>query len=328
MTNRIGMRAVNENPLGTYLKDRRTKLDPAAFGLSAARRRTPGLRREEVAQRANISATWYTWLEQGRGGAPSADVLNRIARALMLTDVEREHLFLLGLGRPPEVRYQTADSVTPRLQRVLDALEFSPAVVSTATWDIVAWNKAAAAVLTDYSALAPEQRNVLRLVFCDPRVRAAQLDWEAVARFVVGAFRADAARAGPAGEVAALVDELCRLSPEFEAMWRDNDVRGYAGGVKHLRHPIAGLIAFEYSAFAVDGRPDLRMVVYSPATAADAERIRSLIRLPTRKTVGLSVAATTAAGEVARMHLARTPKGRPTRKSINPASAKRSPAHR
>jgi transcriptional regulator with XRE-family HTH domain len=328
MTNRIGMRAVNENPLGTYLKDRRTKLDPAAFGLSAARRRTPGLRREEVAQRANISATWYTWLEQGRGGAPSADVLNRIARALMLTDVEREHLFLLGLGRPPEVRYQTADSVTPRLQRVLDALEFSPAVVSTATWDIVAWNKAAAAVLTDYSALAPEQRNVLRLVFCDPRVRAAQLDWEAVARFVVGAFRADAARAGAAAEVADLVDELCRLSPEFEAMWRDNDVSGYGGGVKHLRHPIAGPIAFEYSAFAVDGRPDLRMVVYSPATAADAERIRSLIRLPTRKTVGLSVAATTAAGEVARMRLARTPKGRPTRKSINPASAKRSPAHR
>jgi transcriptional regulator with XRE-family HTH domain len=322
------MRAVNENPLGTYLKDRRTKLDPAAFGLSAARRRTPGLRREEVAQRANISATWYTWLEQGRGGAPSADVLNRIARALMLTDVEREHLFLLGLGRPPEVRYQTADSVTPRLQRVLDALEFSPAVVSTATWDIVAWNKAAAAVLTDYSALAPEQRNVLRLVFCDPRVRAAQLDWEAVARFVVGAFRADAARAGAAAEVADLVDELCRLSPEFEAMWRDNDVSGYGGGVKHLRHPIAGPIAFEYSAFAVDGRPDLRMVVYSPATAADAERIRSLIRLPTRKTVGLSVAATTAAGEVARMRLARTPKGRPTRKSINPASAKRSPAHR
>jgi transcriptional regulator with XRE-family HTH domain len=328
MTNRIGMRAVNENPLGTYLKDRRTKLDPAAFGLSAARRRTPGLRREEVAQRANISATWYTWLEQGRGGAPSADVLNRIARALMLTDVEREHLFLLGLGRPPEVGYQTADSVTPRLQRVLDALEFSPAVVSTATWDIVAWNKAAAAVLTDYSALAPEQRNVLRLVFCDPRVRAAQLDWEAVARFVVGAFRADAARAGATAKVEAFVDELCRLSPEFEAMWRDNDVRTYGEGVKHLWHPIAGPIAFEYSAFAVDGRPDLRMVVYSPATAADAERIRSLIRLPTRKTVCLSVAATTAAGEVARMRLARTPKGRPTRKSINPASAKRSPAHR
>ena len=92
----------NENLLGTYLKDRRIKLDPAAFGLSGGRRRTPGLRREEVAQRANISPTWYTWLEQGRGGAASADVLDRIARALMLTEVEREHLFLLGLGRPPE----------------------------------------------------------------------------------------------------------------------------------------------------------------------------------------------------------------------------------
>jgi transcriptional regulator with XRE-family HTH domain len=123
----------DDNRLGAYLKDRRAKLDPAAFGLPLKRRRTPGLRREEVAQRANVSATWYTWLEQGRGGAPSADVLDRIARALMLTDVEREHLFLLGLGRPPEVRYKTSEGVTPRLQRVLDALEFSPAVVSTIT---------------------------------------------------------------------------------------------------------------------------------------------------------------------------------------------------
>src|SRR6201991_3326888 len=105
------MPVTDVNQFGAYLKDRRAKLDPAAFGFSLSRRRTPGLRREEVAQRANVSATWYTWLEQGRGGAPSADVLNRIARALMLTDVEREHLFLLGLGRPPEVRYQAVDGV-------------------------------------------------------------------------------------------------------------------------------------------------------------------------------------------------------------------------
>src|SRR5712672_3807829 len=150
MIHRMSMSATNDNLLGTYQKDRRTKLDPAAFGFASERRRTPGLRREEVAQRANISPTWYTWLEQGRGGAPSADVLDRIARALMLTDVEREHLFLLGLGRPPEVRYQAAESVTPRLQRVLDALELSPALVKTATWDVVAWNRAAAAVLADY----------------------------------------------------------------------------------------------------------------------------------------------------------------------------------
>src|SRR6476469_11197383 len=98
-----------ENLLGAYLKDRRTRLDAAAFGFAGSRRRTPGLRREEVAQRANVSPTWYTWLEQGRGGAPSADVLDRIARALMLTEVEREHLFLLGLGRPPEARYHAVE---------------------------------------------------------------------------------------------------------------------------------------------------------------------------------------------------------------------------
>jgi transcriptional regulator with XRE-family HTH domain len=272
----VAQQVATETLLGVYLKDRRAKLDPAAFGFPSQRRRTPGLRREEVAQRAHISPTWYTWLEQGRGGAPSADVLDRIARALMLTDVEREHLFLLGLGRPPEVRYRKDEGVTPRLQRVLDALEPSPALIRTATWDVVAWNRAATVMLTDYGSLPPQQRNILRFIFLDPRVRAAQYDWESVARFVVGAFRVDAARAGAAAEVEPLVDELCRLSPEFKAMWRDNDVRSHGEGTKHIRHPILGLLAFEYSAFAVDGRPDLNMVVYNPATPADAEKIRSL----------------------------------------------------
>ena len=265
------------NLLGTYLKDRRTRLDPAAFGFAATRRRTSGLRREEVAQRANISPTWYTWLEQGRGGAPSADVLNRIAGALMLTDIEREHLFLLGLGRPPEVRYRASEGVTPRLQRLLDALEVSPALIKTATWDIVAWNRAAAVVLTDYSKLPPGQRNILRLMFGSPQIRAAQHDWDNISRFVVSAFRADAARAGAVSEVSQLVDELCRLSPEFEALWRENDVAAHGEGVKRLHHPLLGQIELEYSAFSVDGRPDLGMVVYNPVSRSDAERIRSFI---------------------------------------------------
>lgn len=268
----------NENRLGTYLRDRRMKLDPASFGFPPERRRTSGLRREEVAQRANISPTWYTWLEQGRGGAPSADVLDRIARALMLTDVEREHLFLLGLGRPPEVRYRENEGVTPRLQRVLDALEPSPALVRTATWNVLAWNRAATIMLGDYGSLPPHQRNVLRVIFLDPRARAVQYDWKSMARHVVGMFRIDAARAGAAAEVAPLVDELCRLSPEFSTMWRDNDVLDTRGdAVKRIRHPVLGPLAFEYSAFAVDGRTDLSMVVYNPATPADAEKIRSQI---------------------------------------------------
>jgi transcriptional regulator with XRE-family HTH domain len=272
------MRIATDTGLGSYLRDRRSKLDPASFGFSLNRRRTPGLRREEVAQRANVSATWYTWLEQGRGGAPSAEVLDRIARALMLTEVEREHLFLLGLGRPPEVRYQAVEGVTPRLQRVLDSLELSPAVVKTFTWDVVAWNRAASVVLKDYASLPIEQRNILRLMFCDPQVRAAQPDWEGVARFVVAAFRADAARAGASRNVRALVDELSQASPAFAAMWRDNDVRTYGEGTKYIKHSRAGLIGLEYSAFSVDGRPDLGMVIYTPATPRDAERVRSLMR--------------------------------------------------
>ena len=271
------MRVTGDNRLGSYLKDRRTRLDPAAFGLPRTRRRTPGLRREEVAQRANVSATWYTWLEQGRGGAPSAAVLERIAGALMLTEVEREHLFLIALGRPPEVRYPAAGGVTPRLQHVLDSLELSPAIVKNSAWDVIAWNRAASVVLLDYGALAPEQRNIVRLIFCEPRVRAAQPDWESVARFIVAAFRADAARAGAAANVQRLVDELSRVSPEFEAMWHENDVRSYGEGSKFIRHPRVGLIALEYSSFAVDGRPDLGLVIFTPATPADADRVSSLI---------------------------------------------------
>lgn len=253
------------------------RLDPAAFGLPTRRRRTPGLRREEVAQRSNISPTWYTWLEQGRGGSPSADVLNRISVGLMLTEPEREHLFMLGLGRPPEVKYRVPEGVTPRLQRLLDSLEISPAIIKTATWDVVAWNRAAALVLTDYGVLPPAQRNILRLVFCNPRVRESQDDWEGTARFVVGAFRADAARAGATAEVSNLVEELSALSPEFATLWRDNDVRAHGEGIKRLRHSALGVIELEYSAFAVDGRPDLGMIVYSPIATADADRVRCLV---------------------------------------------------
>jgi hypothetical protein len=163
------------------------------------------------------------------------------------------------------------------LQRVLDALEVSPALVRTATWDIVAWNRAAAAVLTDYGALPPNERNILRLMFGNPHVRAAQHDCERISRYVVGAFRVDAARAGAVSEVGQLVDELCRLSPEFEALWRENDVGVPGEGVKRLEHPILGPIALEYSAFAVDGRPDLGMIVYNPVSRSDADRIRSLV---------------------------------------------------
>lgn len=273
------MSGKTSNQLGSYLRDRRTRLDPAAFGFGGGRRRTPGLRREEVASRANISPTWYTWLEQGRGGAPSADVLDRIAKGLMLTEPEREHLYMLGLGRPPEARYKQVDGISPRLQRVLDGMMLSPAIIKTAMWDVVGWNRAAAALLTDYSLLPREQRNILRLMFTGEKGRARNEDWDSVARFVVGAFRADMTRAGAhrSQEANGLVDELSRLSPEFEALWGDNDVGAHSEGVKRIRHPEAGLVKLEFSSFAVEGRPELGMIVYNPASNADAEKVRILV---------------------------------------------------
>ncbi len=267
----------DDNALGAYLKDRRRRLDPAAFGFSSARRRTPGLRREEVAQRADVSATWYTWLEQGRGGAPSAEVVDRLARALALSDVEREHLYLLALGHPPEVRRAGpgTSGVTPQLQRVLDAIASRPALMATSTWDIVAWNAAATLVFGDYGAIPADQRNTLRFMFA-PGARERMADWEHHARSVVASFRAETARAGTGDRAASLVDELSRSSPEFAAMWAERDVAALGPGTKRMAGAGGG-VTFDYATFAVHGHADLHMIVFTPATPADAAGLDALL---------------------------------------------------
>lgn len=265
------------NQLGQYLKDRRAKLDPAEYGITALRRRTPGLRREEVAQRANVSATWYTWLEQGRGGAPSADVLDRIAGALSLTVAEREHLFLLAQHRMPEVQFHTFEPVSQQLQRVIDSLEYNPTIVKTAMWDVVAWNKAASAMFADYAAMPPEERNSMRILFCNKRVRQSMVNWETDVRAAVASFRSDIARVGDSARVNAFIEHMSATSEEFRAIWDDYAVRNHGEGVKLVRHDAVGQITFEYSTFSVDDRPDLGMVIYTPATAEDRARVRSVV---------------------------------------------------
>lgn len=271
------MATLDDNELGDFLKDRRGKLDPSEFGFTSARRRTPGLRREEVAQRASVSATWYTWLEQGRGGAPSADVLDRLANALKLTADEREHLYLLAQKRPPEVRHRGVERVTHRLQRILDAMELSPALVVTTARDVIAWNKAAQLLLTDYSKVPPEQRNSLRFLFTNPKLRGSLKNWEPYARATVAAFRLDISRTGATEATRALIEDLCATSPEFAAMWNEKDVASHTEGTKHFHHAAVGPIKMEYATFAVDGQPDLGMVVFTPATDEDKQRVRDVI---------------------------------------------------
>lgn len=263
------------NRLGAFLRDRRQRIDPAALGLGG-RRRTAGLRREEVAQRAHISPTWYTWLEQGRGGAPSPRVLDSLATALLLTAAEREHLFLLAIGRPPRSQVAVAEGISARLQRLLDALPMIPATVATACWDIIGWNRAARLTLSDYPRMAPEDRNILRRMFLDPATRAAQAEWEPVARFLVASFRAETARAGDTRRAQALVAELSAKNADFVRLWQENDVQTTGEGVKTIRHPRVGAIRFEYSSFTVDGRPDLRMMIYNPAGPDDQAKLHRL----------------------------------------------------
>lgn len=266
----------SENTLGDFLKDRRARLDPVLFGFGSTRRRTPGLRREEVAQRANVSVTWYTWLEQGRQGTPSADVLERLSCALELTTTEREHMFLIAQQRPPAARPDLRSEVTRRMQRTIDSFESSPAFIKSAAWDVLAWNRAATVVLTDYSKLAPVDRNILKLLFRNPEIRAQNPYWESQARAAVATFRLQTARAGGIQFAQAMLDEMCSTSPEFAALWGANDVDAYEG-VKHIEHSIVGRLALEYSSYTVDGRPDLSLLIYTPATTEDMTKVRALL---------------------------------------------------
>jgi hypothetical protein len=148
--------------------------------------------------------------------------------------------------------------------------------VRTPLWDVVAWNRAAAVLLTDYGQLPPGERNIIKLIFLNARTRARQPDWEAVARSVVAVFRADAARAGSPPQVEAFVAEMRAASPEFDTFWRDNTVDNWGEGVKRLRYGDQ-VLSFDYSAFSVDGRPDLGMIVYTPATPRDLDSVKALL---------------------------------------------------
>jgi transcriptional regulator with XRE-family HTH domain len=268
--------------LGGFLRDRRARLSPGPDTLhqNLSRRRTPGLRREEVATRAGVSVTWYTWLEQGRGGPPSEEALERLARALELDASGREMLFLLAQNRPPPVSPAPTPPVGPVVQRVLDSLIPTPALVKTPTWDVVAWNAAAAAVLTDFAKLPPGERNVLRRLF-GPAVHRKSLDWESDARFALASFRIDVARAGGSPEAAALAAELQANSADFRRLWADNDIGSNWMGRKRLKHATAGTLTLDYATFAVGGAEGLSMIVFTPATPEDAAAIAALLQLPT-----------------------------------------------
>ena len=224
-----------------------------------------------------MSTTWYTWLEQGRGGPPSDHVLEQLSEALELDSAGREVLFLLAQQRPPPLRFAPTSAVEPALQRVLDAMPFSPAIVKTQTWDVVAWNAAAVAVL-GYGDQGLEERNVLRRLFSSPEVRQALPEWEANARFALGVFRVDLARAGDQRpEIAALAAELLATSDDFRRLWAENDVSRHWVGRKHFNRPDVGAFELETTAYAVDGAAGLSLIVFTPVGPEDVKAVERLM---------------------------------------------------
>jgi transcriptional regulator with XRE-family HTH domain len=267
--------------LAEFLRTRRARVQPVDVGLvEGSRRRTPGLRREEVARLADVGASWYTWLEQGRPIQVSAPLLERLAAALRLTATERSHLFELAQGRPPaRAPLVAAVEVSPALQHVLDAHPF-PALASTQLWDVVAWNRAAVRLYGDFGRRPAKERNSLWSTFMSPKTRALIPDWAPHARGLVARFRVEAGRAPDRREFDALAADLSRASPEFKRFWDDHDIFEAVEGLKEVVHPDVGAIAFDHVGLmhVEPGGRTLRVTLYAPRPGVSATRARKLFR--------------------------------------------------
>jgi transcriptional regulator with XRE-family HTH domain len=251
---------------GAFLSSRRARLQPSEFGLPEGPRRTPGLRREEVAALAGVSVSWYTWLEQGRDIQPSPDALRRISKVLKLDHVESSHLFALSSLEAPAA--PSGGGVSAGLEMLVRAINPIPAYVRNTRLDILAWNDAIADLLVDYGSLQPHERNTLRLLFLYPPYRTRILDWEQMARGMISAFRANRALAQDKAAFDSLVEELSGQSAEFRDWWQDTEVKGFDEGRKRLLDPDGGVRDFTYVALTPEGRPDLSLVTYIPRPAS------------------------------------------------------------
>jgi transcriptional regulator with XRE-family HTH domain len=258
--------------LGQLLRSRRERLAPADVGLPAgSRRRTAGLRREEVALLANVSTTYYTFLEQGRQVRPSAQVLDALAAALQMSAAERRYLLVLAHGGDDAARGGVAVTAPPPEQidqsvaDLVQRLDPFPTLVKGRRWDVLAANAAARELFTDWEALPVRERNLVRWMFTTDRAREVYLEWEQEARAMLGRFRLAAARYRDDPDFTALISELQRDSQHVRDWWPRHDVIAVGSGSKKLRHPRLGPVSYSHVVLQVADDPDQTLVTYSPA---------------------------------------------------------------
>jgi len=267
--------------LAAFLRSRRARVSPEQVGLPRGiRRRTPGLRREEVATLAGISPEWYTWLEQGRDIHVSAQLLESLARVLQLDANEREYLFLLVLRQSPPVETFSAPTISPTLQQFLDHLGTSPASVVDTRLNTVAWNAAFCVVFGDPARVPERERNLIWRLFTTPLSRQINEGWEEIARVYLAQFRAGYGRFINDPWWAEQIAELNQISPEFRELWARHDVINVSEGRKTMHHPLAGELAFDFLWLQTVDSGDLRLLIHTPrsntGTATKIERLLAL----------------------------------------------------
>ena len=276
MTSQVRLQA-----LSVFLKNQRAKLNPEALGFPpGTRRRTPGLRREEVAQLAGVSTTWYTWLEQGRDVKASASVLDCIATALQMNADERKYLHSLAFesGSEPVPPRQEPVQMSPSLRKIITELAYCPVIVSDRMCNIVGWNPAAAYVFLDFAQIPPEERNMIRLLFTRKEFRRLAVNWEQFSSSFLSMFRSYYGEYVGDGWYEHFLEEMMGEHPDFKAMWENSQV-SYAPEV-HLefRHARAGRMVYELTSLKVYGPDDLRCNVYTPAPDTNTEaKLRQLM---------------------------------------------------
>jgi transcriptional regulator with XRE-family HTH domain len=262
--------------LGAFLRSRRERIRPEQVGLrSLRRRRTPGLRREEVAQLAGVGVTWYTWLEQGRDINPSGQVLDAIARTLQFDVHEHSHLFTLA-GVATTTIADECGALCPTLQPLIDQLEPFPAIVVNSRLDLLAYNRVYGSFFGDLEAIPIEDRNILWLVFTHPEMQAAIVDWDDVVGRLVAEYRAAMAEHLDDPAWKALVARLHRASPEFTRVWERHDVQGVEGRTKRALHPLAGLLELDYTNLWVGQQVGTRIVAFTPSNERTRRRLEAL----------------------------------------------------
>ncbi|MGY1503169.1 helix-turn-helix transcriptional regulator [Streptomyces sp. QTS52] len=272
---------MNRRELADFLRGRRERITPSDVGLPAGpRRRTPGLRREEVAQLAYISIEYYTRLEQARGPRPSREVLGGLARALRLSDAERDHLHHLA-GAPPGPPPGPERTVRQSIVDLLHRLPQAAAIVLSATNEVIAWNDLAAALMEDFSALSHRDRNLVRRVFLGPfradgRALYGVSDADEFARTSAHHLRAAAARYPDDPEVTALVDELLTGSTEFARLWAEHDVTALPTLQKTFQHPLVGPVTVNCDVLDITDR-DQRVVIYTATPGSSSEEALRLL---------------------------------------------------